>query len=232
MSKEKAIAIAEAVEVVRKPKYKFTYLELPPNEIQKTPYNPDVRTDAKRLKALKESMEKFGCNFQDVLIFQGKDGKFVMIDGNRRNEIAKQLEWEMISCKWVIPLDETISMEEIFRDLNSTPFKLNGTQYSDIYSKGVRGAIPKRVLEKFDSLVEYGEQDSVPALNKLGLTVSTVDRTINLVSKFLEDDTIAGKKVVLNYILTKKKPTILRDNFKKFDKAELKRKLEAVEDLQ
>ncbi len=76
---------------------KFEVVELPIDQIEIPKDRVSSYMDPEELKALEESISRFGIAFEPIVI--EKDGKYILVAGKNRLETAKKLGHQKIRCK-------------------------------------------------------------------------------------------------------------------------------------
>ncbi len=140
-------------------------------DIKKAAYNPDSRTDEKKLASVMKSIQDFGM-IDPVLVTE----KLELIDGHRRTRACELLN--IVDVPAVIIKDSS-QKEEIYAAIIDTPKKLDARQVLQVYLKEPRAinitsrAKHKRYEEKFGRQVLERLADK-----NLGIAVLTMAETI------------------------------------------------------
>jgi hypothetical protein len=153
---------------------------VPIKSLKGATYNPSVRIHGKSLPQLIKSIAKIGLQ-QPILVT--KDMK--VIDGHRRLEAVKQLEWEEVP---VLVSVSDATPEEIYAEINANGLKLTGNQNLHVFLKK-----PAAVTERARRIFErYHERFGMPILKQLaskGMSINVL-RTADRLGHYLdiEDD--------------------------------------------
>lgn len=118
------------------------------SELKNAHYNPSGRTDDKKIRKLKESIEEYGLIIPIIVTKSGQ-----VIEGHRRLAACKQLGWDEVP---VIVIDTPVPAE-LFASLNSTTRRLNGNEALQVYLKQ-----PNALTEK----LQWIHQDAESVLGR------------------------------------------------------------------
>lgn len=83
--------------IAKIPEHKSTSKLLALNQLEMSAFNPEGRTAPRALAKLKDDIEKNGI-LSDVHVLPGESGKYIVVDGHRRVEAARQLEFTAVKC--------------------------------------------------------------------------------------------------------------------------------------
>lgn len=72
--------------------------KIPVDEIVRSPLNPRLRFGEKKMQSLRDSIQKGGVLVPITVFRRSKDGKYCVIDGERRWMCAKELNHKEISA--------------------------------------------------------------------------------------------------------------------------------------
>ncbi len=80
-------------------KHKFTFMELPMNQVERDPNQPrkDFGTEGEKNK-LKKSIEKYGIE-EPLKVSEISDNRYIIMDGHRRYICAQALDLKSIPCR-------------------------------------------------------------------------------------------------------------------------------------
>jgi hypothetical protein len=158
-------------------------------DIEKNPLQPTTRTTNKGLSELTRNVLQ--SNRIDTIAVATLDGRYILVDGHRRAEVAKGLGKERIDCTLypVANIEEAKNLFVLFNQ-GSRPFR--GANYLTMYAKSGRTAEERRkkyldnpAVRSFRSKIEqfidvFGEQRAV----ELGLAEKTSPDCVEQIFRF------------------------------------------------
>jgi len=88
--------------------------EIDPKSLEKNPENPRVVFDEEDLAILRESIRESGILVPLLVYRRKRDGKFVILDGERRSVSARQLELETVPANVIAEPSQITNILTIF----------------------------------------------------------------------------------------------------------------------
>lgn len=164
-----------------------------------TEYNPGSRTDPKNLAPLLESISKRGLYFP-ILV----DSNRVIIDGNRRFNCLKQLDYFRVPT-----IEYTGDALQAFLDINSTSRPLNAKEQLDLWMKVHKVADKKMpAYQHLDKILTSDDWNEVESHRKDPANMLSIARSY-IIYLGLEVNDFNDRKVLL-WVIRHNASTLIR----------------------
>ncbi len=163
-------------------------------------FNPDIRTQLRELRDLRESMEKEGFwPFSPIIV----DLNGTIIDGHRRWTCAKQLN---ISLVPVIIVDK--DPDELWAKINGTRLDLTGMQAMNAMAHGLK-TVPAKYVNQIDDLKRaVGEEGIIElGLKKISPSIINQAKRIARYCDQKHNDIFIG--IVVNWLANHRQMNVL-----------------------
>ena len=151
------------------------------DEIKPSPFNPPVRTDHTNLKykALRRSVRRVG-----ILVPLSVTNDYTLIDGNRRLEIAKELNMKEVPT--IVNGSESMArFDEYFVEANENTMPMTSAQELYRYMKGAR--ISRSTKRAIEHLKEIGGITLLKDILKTGKSPVTFHIAVNQYKNYAKD---------------------------------------------
>lgn len=143
------------------------------DKIKPSPFNPPVRTDRtnSKYKALRRSIKRVG-----ILVPLSVTNDYTLIDGNRRLEIAKELNMEKVPT--IVNSSESMArFDEYFVEANENTMPMSSAQELYRYLKGAK--ISNSTRRSIEHLKEIGGIRVLKQILKTGKSPVTFHIAVN-----------------------------------------------------
>lgn len=178
------------------------------NEIKGSPFNPTIRTDRRttKYKSLRASIKRTGM-LNPVLLTQDN----MLIDGNRRLNIAKELGYKKLHAI-VHNSNSDYLFDKYFLETNEHTMPINGHQYLERYLNGA--SVPTSVRYHIEKLKSVGGVRGLKRILDTGKSPNTFWMAISMFRSYTKRKNLDKK--VLSYILNIESPYKIKHYIRDF----------------
>ena len=156
--------------------------------LKPAPWNPPERKADKRLM---DSMVSIGI-INPVVIREDN----VILEGHRRVDGARKLEWETILCRVL----SNGQAERVYADVNASAKRLNGNQRLRVWLANPK-AVTKEAVKKFERMEEVLGEALVSRIAKDGYSLNVYDQGARLAAYSGRKDDDALIKDTAKYLM-------------------------------
>lgn len=148
---------------------KYDVHQIPLDQIDKNPLNPQTRGEGADIKGLLQSITDSGL-YYPVLVNQTAENRYLLIEGHRRYAVfkikaAKNPDFAQIPAL-VLKVGEEY-LTRIFREINETAKKLTGKQWLEVAALGGQVAdLPTRLAPSIKALQALFTADELRRLSQ------------------------------------------------------------------
>lgn len=140
-------------------------------DIKGRPYNPNSRAERSTLLPTLRSIDEIGLLYPLLVKADGR-----LVDGHGRLWCVKTLKWEFVP---VIIAPESVTVERIYADVNSTNRKMSGTENLEIWLKEPR-AVTVRAARAFAAAEERFGRKLLEKLVSLNMSIRLIRRAVSI----------------------------------------------------
>ena len=178
------------------------------NKIKGSPFNPSIRTDrsTSKYKNLTASIKRTGL-LSPVLLTSDN----MLIDGNRRYNVAKDLKFETLPAI-IHNSDSPYLFDHYFLETNEHDMPINGHQYLERYLNGA--SVPKSVLNHIKKLKDIGGTAGLKRILKTKKSPNTFWIAINMFQRYTMRKNL--NKKALMWILNVESPYMMKHYIRDF----------------
>ena len=163
-------------------------LEANVGQLSDVPANPRIITE-ERMEALKKSVSQLPdmLSLRELLVYP-KEGRFVVLCGNQRLAVCKELEWKELPCK-IIPQSTPAEKLRRITMLDNEPFGktdwdmiVSDWNVEELQSWGIE--VLSVIKDEWDNIPYINEEQKEPVLDKpIKIVVSVPFEELDIVDE-------------------------------------------------